>query len=296
MTPAISSKLPVLIAGPTASGKSGLALEIAKREGGVIVNADAQQVYDCWQDLSARPTAVDLARTPHLLYGHIAHDQDYSVGHWLREVATVLAKLKSQQLRPIIVGGTGLYFTALTEGLAQIPSIPAQIRDIANKRRVAGDLVGMRDELDITTLSRIDTKNGARVQRAWEVMHATGRALSAWQDDTPAPLLPLYECHPIVFRPNLDWLNARIDQRFDQMMQGNALDEVRLAAPTWNPNRPSARAIGAPELMAHIAGQMSLDDAVVAAKLASRQYAKRQRTWFRSRMKDWHELIPPAYG
>ena len=166
---------PVLIAGPTASGKSALALAIAEARGGVIVNADALQVFANWRVLTARPPAADLARAPHALYGHVPGDADYSVGHWLRDLRPLLAR------RPIIVGGTGLYFTALTEGLADIPPVPPGIRTEAN----ALPLADMLAALDPPTRDRIDGNNRARVQRAFEVLRSTGRGLAAWQQDTP---------------------------------------------------------------------------------------------------------------
>lgn len=285
----LSAERPVLIAGPTASGKSGLALEIAAQGGGVIINADALQVYDCWRVLTARPSLAEEALAPHRVYGHVGRDQAYSVGHWLREVAEVL----ETGVRPIIVGGTGLYFMALTEGLAVIPDIPAEVRALADARRIAGEMPAMLAELDAATRARVDAVNPARVQRAWEVLHATGRGLADWQSDTPAPLLPLQAVQALVLRPDRDWLAARIDQRFAMMMAAGALDEARDELPTWEPNRPSARAIGAPELIAHLRGEMPLEAAVEAAKLASRQYAKRQRTWFRSRMGNWTAIPLP---
>lgn len=282
----ISREAPVLLAGPTASGKSAMAMELAARDGRVIVNADALQVYSCWRVLSARPTAAEEAALPHALYGHIGRDAAYSVGHWLREVAPLLA-------RPVvIVGGTGLYFMALTEGLAEIPPVPSQVRAAGDQLRL-DDFGEMVAALDPETAARIDLANPARVQRAWEVLQATGRGLADWQAHTPAPPLPRRAYEALVLRPGVEWLNARIDARFDLMMDQGALDEVRAEAPTWQADRPSARAIGAPELMAHLAGEMALDAAIAAAKLSSRQYAKRQRTWFRSRMKDWIALPMP---
>lgn len=278
----VSREAPVLIAGPTASGKSALAMELAARDGRLVVNADALQVYGCWRLLTARPSEADEATLPHALYGHVGRDDAYSVGHWLRDVTGLLD-------RPVvIVGGTGLYFLALTEGLAEIPPIPPEVRAEADALRAA-DPGAMVAALDPATAARIDLANGARVQRAWEVLRATGRGLAAWQAATPAPLLPLERTEALVLRPEVDWLNARIDRRFDQMMAQGALEEVRREAPFWRPERPSARAIGAPELMAALRGEITLDQAVAAAKLASRQYAKRQRTWFRSRMRDWRE-------
>ena len=285
----LSAELPVLIAGPTASGKSGLALKLAERQGGVIVNADALQVYACWRVLTARPSAADEALVPHRLYGHVGRDQDYSVGHWLREVAQVLAS----DARPIIVGGTGLYFTALTAGLAAIPAIPAQVRAEGDARRRAGDVAGMLAGLDPATRAAIDRQNPARVQRAWEVLRATGRGLADWQAATGPALLPLARAQALVLAPDPAWLGARIDARFDAMMAAGALDEVRAQLPHWNPAQPSARAIGARELVAYLRGEIGRDHAVALARIASRQYAKRQRTWFRSRMAGWPAVALP---
>lgn len=274
---------PVLIAGPTASGKSALALEIAEAAGRVILNADALQVFDGWQVLTARPDAADLARAPHALYGHIPYNGDYSVGHWLRDVAPYL----SGDTRPIIVGGTGLYLTALTEGLAEIPHTPPAIRLEAD----ALPLPALIAALDSETASRIDLKNRARVQRAWEVLHATGRPLATWQDETPQPLLPLSQAEAFLFDAPKDWLDPRIERRFDLMLAGGALEEARAMLPRWNPAFLSSKAIGAPELIAHLRGEMTLDEARQAAVIATRQFAKRQRTWFKARMRNWR-VIP----
>ena len=275
---------PVLIAGPTASGKSGLALEIARQQGGVIVNADASQVYDCWRILTARPSREEEKEATHLLYGHVQANQSYSTGHWLRDV---LPCLKNGP-RPIIVGGTGLYFAALTRGLADIPEIPAEVRRQGNEQ----SLDAMLDDLDAATRKRIDTANRARVQRAWEVYRTTGRGLAEWQADTPAPALPLDHAQAFVFDAPKDWLSDRIEKRFDLMLDEGVLDEVRAVAPVYNPALPAHRAIGAPELMAHISGKTSLNAARDAAIVATRQYAKRQRTWLRSRMQHWVHIDP----
>lgn len=280
----ISAEKPVLIAGPTASGKSELALRIAEAKGGVIVNADALQVFSGWRILTARPDDSDLARAEHKLYGHVPFDQPYSAGHWLRDVTPLLGGE-----RPIIVGGTGLYFMALTEGLVEIPATPTEVR-------AEGDLITLPDllaALDDKTKSRIDTNNRPRVQRAWEVLTATGRPLADWQDDTPPPLLPVADTHPLVLRPDVDWLNERIGRRFDLMLEGGALDEARAMLPHWDPSYLSSKAIGAPEMIAHLQGAMTLEDARDAAVTASRQYAKRQRTWFRNRMKQWEPVPLP---
>jgi tRNA dimethylallyltransferase len=281
----ISRELPVLIAGPTASGKSGLAMEIAARDGRVVVNADALQVYACWRILSARPSLADEAALPHALYGHVGRDQPWSAGHWLRDVVPLLD-------RPVvIVGGTGLYFMALTEGLARVPEIPPEVRTAADALR-QGDFSAMLAALDPATAARIDLANPMRVQRAWEVLQATGRGLADWQASGAAPVLPLAQAEALVLRPDVAWLNARIDARFSAMLEAGALAEVAAELPGWVAERPSARAIGAAELVAHLRGQCDLATATAAATLATRQYAKRQRTWFRSRMKAWRAVIP----
>lgn len=283
----ISREAPVLIAGPTASGKSALAMELAARDGRLIVNADALQVYANWRVLTARPSPEDEAVLPHALYGHVPRDATYSVGHWLREVAPLLS-------RPVvIVGGTGLNFTALTGGLAEIPPIPPEVRAEANARLKAEGHAALLAELDPATAARIDRQNPVRIQRAWEVLRATGRGLASWQDDTPAPLLPLNQAEALVLVPDVTWLNDRIERRFHQMLSEGALDEARANLPDWDPKRPSSKAIGAPELIAHLRGEISLPEATETAILASRQYAKRQRTWFRSNMGAWTRLSLP---
>ncbi len=284
----ISRGRPVLIAGPTASGKSALALEIAERLGGTIINADSMQVYEGWRVLTARPSREDEARAPHKLYGHIAQEAEYSVGHWLREIAPLL----SGAARPIIVGGTGLYFAALTEGLAEIPPTPDAVRAEADTLRLGGGLAHMIRALDPATTARVDLQNPMRVQRAWEVQRATGRGLAAWQDATPPPLLPRADCHALLLDAGRDWLNARIALRLDAMIAAGALDEVRgnLHLP---PERQAARAIGASDLAAYVRGEMSLDVATEAATIATRQFAKRQRTWFRARMQGWQAITLP---
>lgn len=284
---ALSREAPVLIAGPTASGKSALAMELAARDGRLIVNADALQVYGNWRVLTARPSVAEEAALPHVLYGHIARGAAYSAGAWLREVQGLLG-------RPlVIVGGTGLYFMALTEGLAEVPPVPPAVRAEADALRAEGGVAALLAGVDAATAARIDRQNGARVQRAWEVLRATGRGLAAWQAATPPPLLPLAQVEPVVLRPEVAWLDARIAARFEAMLAGGALEEVRAEWPRWQPALPSAKAIGAPELIAYLRGETTLYEAKLAAILASRRYAKRQRTWFRSRMGDWREVALP---
>lgn len=261
-------------------------MQWATAQGRVIVNADALQVYGCWQVLTARPDPRDSAAAEHILYGHIGRDTDYSVGQWLREVATILR----DHPNPVIVGGTGLYFSALTSGLADIPATSPSVRASADAMLAADRGAAMLAELDPETRNRIDTRNPARVQRAWEVLKTTGRGLASWQADTAPPIVPLSECDAYVIDGPPEWLSPRIASRFTAMMESGALQEVRENLPYWQPTAPWARAIGAPELVAHLKHKISLPDAVDAAKLATRQYAKRQRTWFRNRMKDWQVI------
>lgn len=283
----ISREAPILLAGPTASGKSALAMELAARDGRLIVNADALQVYENWRILTARPSPQDEATLPHALYGHVAGNASYSVGHWLRELAPLLD-------RPVvIVGGTGLNFNALTRGLAEVPEIPPEVRSEADTRLSAEGPGALLADLDPGTASRIDRLNPVRIQRAWEVWRATGRGLAAWQDDTPPPLVSLPQAEALVLMPEVSWLNARIDRRFQQMLTEGAPDEARANLEGWDPRRPSSKAIGAPELIAHLRGELTLQAAVEAATVASRQYAKRQRTWFRSNMKAWRQVSLP---
>ncbi len=286
--PPIAPDQPVLIAGPTASGKSALALQIAQEQGGVIINADAIQVFDNWRVLTARPPEEDEAIAPHLLYGHVPYDADYSVGHWLRDVSPLLTSAP----RPIIVGGTGLYFTALTQGLAKIPATPPALREEANARVAEEGFEALLAELDAKTAARIDRQNPMRVQRAWEVLTATGKPLADWQENTPPPLLPLSDTLPIVFDVPKDWLNARIARRFNLMLEQGALEEAEANLATYDPTHLSAKAIGAPELIAHLRGEIDLETAREQATIATRQFAKRQRTWFRSKMKTWHHFTP----
>lgn len=283
----ISREAPVLIYGPTASGKSALAMEVAARDGRVIVNADALQVYANWRVLTARPSAEDEANLPHALYGHVDRLASHSVGDWLRALAPLLD-------RPVvIVGGTGLYFTALTEGLAEIPPTPLEIRAEADQRRAADGIQSLLRDLDPQTAGRIDQRNPMRVQRAWEVLRATGRGLADWQAGTGPALLPLPRVEPLVLVADVPWLDDRITRRFHAMIEAGALNEARAEAPLWNPDLPSAKAIGAAELVAHLRGQLPLETAITSAILASRQYAKRQRTWARSRMGLWRRIDLP---
>ncbi|MEM7056257.1 MAG: tRNA (adenosine(37)-N6)-dimethylallyltransferase MiaA [Pseudomonadota bacterium] len=282
----------VLIAGPTASGKSALAVQIARDIGGIVINADSQQIYRDWQVLTARPGPEEMGGIEHHLYGHVGLDQNYSVGHWLEDVRPLLD-------RPcVFVGGTGLYFKSLTEGLAEIPPVDPAVR--ADAERVLGSegleaLVARLSAEDPATAAKIDLVNPRRVVRAWEVLQATGTGLAAWQAATPAPLLRLDDCRTVALTPDREWLYARCEARFDRMIAEGALDEARaVMAQGLPPEAPGLKALGAPELFAHLAGEMPLEDAIAQAKTETRRYAKRQMTWIRNQMDAWETHDPSA--
>ena len=282
----ISSERPVLIAGQTASGKSQLALQIAEKRDRVIVNADAIQVYKNWRILTARPSIADEAVATHMLYGHIEPQIEYSVGHWLKDVKKILPIYPN----PIIIGGTGLYFSSLTNGLIDIPDIPAQIKLEAKNRIQSDGFESLIEEIDTETIKNIDKNNPMRVQRAWEVMKATGRGLVSWHNQTPEPTLILKNCEAILLDCDAPTVNKRITNRFDQMLDNGLIDEALKNFSTWNEKNPSSKAIGAKELMAFLNDDMSMEQLKEKVVVATRQYAKRQRTWFRSKMKSWKKL------
>ena len=277
---------PALIAGPTASGKSALALWLAVSQGRTVVNADALQVQQAWRVLTARPTPADEAAAPHVLYGHVGWGAPYSAGTWLREVRPLLRARPA----PVIVGGTGLFLTALTEGLVEMPPTDDAVRAEADALLRASGLPAMVADLDARTRERIDTANPARVQRAWEVLKQTGRGLADWQDETGPPDLPLRKAAAFLIDAPKERLDPRIEGRFDAMLEDGAIEEAEAVLPFWNERVPGAKAIGASELIAHLRGEMTLDDARERAIVATRRYAKRQRTWFRSRMTAWRRI------
>ena len=282
----ISSDTPILIAGQTASGKSQLALQIAEKRDSVIINADAIQVFENWRILTARPSTAEESKVKHELYGHVPAEVEYSVGHWLGEVKKILSSCS----RPIIIGGTGLYFSALTKGLVDIPDIPAKIKVEANNRIKSDGFESLIEEIDSETIKKIDKNNPMRVQRAWEVMKATGRGLLSWQNQTPKPTLSLKNCEAILLDCDASTVNKRITNRFDQMLDNGLIDEALKNFSTWNEKNPSSKAIGAKELMAFLNDDISMEQLKEEVVVATRQYAKRQRTWFRSKMKSWKKL------
>jgi tRNA dimethylallyltransferase len=279
---------PLIIAGPTASGKSGLALDVALRDGGVIINADALQVYSCWRVLTARPSVQDELAAQHRLFGHVSAETAYSVGTWLRETREVLAQTSA---RPIVVGGTGMYLSSIVNGLTEIPDIPLSIRQQGDQIRHTEGCAGFLDYLrehDQRTLASLDQNNPVRLQRAWEVHQATGRGLKDWHADPVTPLIPPGSGQLVLLDAKPEWLNDRIERRFDQMLDYGAIDECRafMTLPAYQ-DLPSFRALGAAELTDYLLGKQTLEEARTKAVAATRQYAKRQRTWFRSKMLGW---------
>lgn len=289
---------PILIAGPTASGKSALAVALAERLDGIVINADSMQVYEGWHLLTARPDAAEEARVPHRLYGHVDPALRYSTGAWLRAVAGVLAEARGTGAVPVIVGGTGLYFGALTKGLADIPAIPDAVRREATDRLAARGADALRRDLLARdpAAAALDLENPRRAVRAWEVFAATGRSITGWARETPPPLLPPDRAVRLAIEADRDVLVARIERRFDTMVDAGALEEVAaMAARNLDPALPAMRAVGAPPLMAHLAGELTLAEAIGQAKTDTRRYAKRQRTWLRNQMADWAR-VPMGTG
>ncbi len=277
---------PILLVGPTASGKSKIAMSLAIKLGRHIVNADSLQVYSNWRILTARPTIKDEEIIPHHLYGHKAPDEEYSVGHWLRDLSNILTTNK----KVIIVGGTGLYFSALTGGLANIPKISDETKIISKKRFLKYGIQDLLKDLDKETLESIDINNQMRVIRAWEVLKETGKSLNKWQSKTGSPILPLNKCQPLVINPDKNDLDKKIKMRFEEMVKMGALDEARKNLDMWNQDIIASKAIGASELISYLKNEISLDEAITNASIATRQYAKRQRTWIKAKMKQWDDV------
>ncbi|WP_421858005.1 tRNA (adenosine(37)-N6)-dimethylallyltransferase MiaA [Oricola sp.] len=273
-----------LIAGPTASGKSALALEMAERTGGVVVNADSMQVYDVLQVLTARPDPEELARASHRLYGHVDPAQPYSTGRWLTDAAAV-ANDPELAGRPLIfVGGTGLYFRALLEGLSPMPAIPDQARAHWRMRLAEEGAQALHRELqrdDPVAAGSIGSTDGQRIVRALEVLDASGESITALQARKGTPLVADAACEKVLIMPERAALYGNIETRLDKMIELGAIDEVaRLRAMKLDPAMPAMKAIGVREFSMYLDGQLTLEAAVDRAKTATRQYAKRQMTWF----------------
>jgi tRNA dimethylallyltransferase len=279
----------VLIAGPTASGKSAAALALAQELGGAIINADSMQVYAELRVLTARPTPEDESRVPHFLYGHVRASERYSAGRYLDEAGHALRQARERGRLPIFVGGTGLYFGVLTEGLSPIPPVPTAVRTEVRRRfetlgrdAFFADLL-KRDEATAAKLRPSDTQ---RLLRAAAVLQATGRPLSAWQDSRGRSVLAELRALRFVFSPPREALLKRIDARLRAMPERDVLDEVR-ALVGLDPSLPAAKALGVSQFGRHLSGEISFSEALAEVQVATRQYAKRQQTWFRNRMKDW---------
>ena len=280
----------ILIAGPTASGKSGAAVAIAEQLGGIIINADAMQVYGDLSIISARPGAEEMARIPHHLFGHIDARERYSVGKWLDDVGPILSAAAKRDQPAVIVGGTGLYFKALLEGLSVIPEVPVKITGHWNRQLKEEGPWALHAVLmaqDAQSADELEPNDGQRIVRALAVKQATGNSIRQFQNSTPL-LGKTANAIRCVLLPDREQLYSRIDARFETMIEIGALDEVKaLVARTLPDDLPAMRAIGTPELAAHLAGEISLQEAAEKAKTNSRRYAKRQMTWTRSQMEDW---------
>ena len=287
----------ILIAGPTASGKSAAALALAERLGGAVINADSMQVYRELAVLTARPGAADLARVPHRLYGTVSAAEAYSVGSWLADAARAMTEARTEGLLPILVGGTGLYFKALTAGLAAIPDVPPEIREYWRERAERLGAEGLHRELaarDPVMAGRLRPSDPQRIARALEVIDATSVSLSEWQGTTTAPVLAPDQVIGLVVAPEREPLYAAIDARVDTMIERGGLDEVKaLLALGLDDSLPVMRAHGVRELGAYLSGRTSLAEAIAKAKTETRRYAKRQMTWLRKFMTDW-EWAPDA--
>jgi tRNA dimethylallyltransferase len=286
----------ILIAGPTASGKSALALALAERLRGIVINADSMQVYRDLRIITARPSAQDEARAPHRLYGHVDAADNYSVGRWCQDVAAALDEATRDRRCPILVGGTGLYFKALTQGLSVVPPTPPEIRAGVRARGDAEGVTALHAELsrrDPAIAARLRPGDRMRIARALEVLEATGRSLAEWHRGGMPALLDPGAAVKVFLAVDRTELGRRIDARFDAMMAAGALEEVRaLAARGLDPMLPAMKAHGVPWLRRHLAGEISLALAVEGGKRDTRRYTKRQVTWFRHQMPGWSWLTP----
>jgi tRNA dimethylallyltransferase len=296
-SPDDSSKA-VLIAGPTASGKSALASALAQKTGGIIVNADSMQVYRDLRIITARPTPEEEARVPHRLYGHVDAAINFSAGAWVVDAATVLAEARAQNRLPIFVGGSGLYFKALTRGLSAVPPIPPDVRERVRARLERDGVEALHAELalrDPAAAERLKPRDRTRIARALEVVEATGRSVTSWHRDGLPPLLPAGQFRALFLEPDRDELYARIDARFGAMLESGALEEVaELATRKLDPLLPAMKAHGVPALMAHLRGEITLAEAATIGRADTRHYAKRQFTWFRHQLPEFEWVKPEA--
>jgi tRNA dimethylallyltransferase len=286
----------VLIAGPTASGKSALALALAQATGGVVINADSMQVYRDLRVITARPTGQEEARAPHRLYGHVDAAINFSAGHWVADAAAVFAELRAQNRLPIFAGGSGLYFKALTRGLSAVPPIPPEIRENVRARLERDGVEALHAQLsqsDPASAERLKPRDRTRIARALEVVEATGRSLTDWHREGLPPLLPPGQFRALFLDADRDQLYERIDARFEAMLSTGALEEVAaLAARRLDPLLPAMKAHGVPALLRHLKGEISLQEAAAIGRADTRHYAKRQFTWFRHQLPEFEWVKP----
>jgi tRNA dimethylallyltransferase len=289
----------ILITGPTASGKSALAVALAKRHNGVVINADSMQVYDTLHVLTARPFAADMQGVAHHLYGHVAASQHYSTGEWFRDAVTVLEAARSEGRIPVFVGGTGLYFKALTGGLSDMPAVPATIRDDVRARLLAEGaeaLYAILSEKDPETAATLRPGDGQRIARALEIFEATGQSIRVFQARQGPVAIDPDRAMKIVVLPERALLRQRIDRRFAGMLESGAVEEVKaLLSLDLKPEMPAMKAIGVPQIAALLSGTMSKAEVIETSSAATRQYAKRQMTWFRNQLDDsWLRWDPAS--
>ncbi|AYG66621.1 MULTISPECIES: tRNA (adenosine(37)-N6)-dimethylallyltransferase MiaA [unclassified Rhizobium] len=285
----------ILITGPTASGKSALAVELARSHGGVVINADSMQVYDTLRILTARPSEADMDGIPHHLYGHVPAGRAYSTGVWLREASQLVEQLRGEGRMPVFVGGTGLYFKALTGGLSDMPEIPPEVRSRLRGRLLAEGAEALHRELaerDGAVAETLNSQDGQRIVRALEVMEATGRSIAAFQGRSGPMVIDPDRARKIVVLPERAVLHQRIDNRFENMLAMGAEEEVRaLLALDLPPETPVMKAIGVSQIAAMLKGEMTREEVIETGAAATRQYAKRQMTWFRNQMDEsWERL------
>lgn len=286
----------LLIMGPTASGKSALALALAERTGGEIVNADSMQVYRDFRILTARPSLDEERQAPHHLYGHVDAAERYSTGRWLADALAVVAQIRERGNTPILVGGTGLYFKALTQGLAQMPGVDPELRAVLSARAAAEGASALHLELarlDPQTAARLEPNDTPRILRALEVIETTGESISVFQAKTK-PTLAAGEWRGVALLPNRAALYSAINARFEKMLEQGALEEVRtFTTRNLDPTLPATKAHGAPALSAYLRGELTLAQATEIGQRDTRRYAKRQFTWIANQMPDWPRINAP---